>query len=316
MSRWQSIKRYCLSWLGDGFRPHPVGAFEWLWMRVFFAPIVLWAIWDFHPYVHDTQTHPNGVALIVPLTWISQEWVRPLFIGLAIPATLLYLLGIRLPLALGVLCFVNILPRTLANSQGHINHSHQIISVALLTQFVVAVWWWWRERKGKTSPTENPPGISFASWQIYYTQGIIAGTYVVAGLSKFLNSKGMWFWNAPYISFDLVKSQRQQYYKELADISMLTTAPAAQWVMENPMLARVGFAGAFFLELFAIVAMKNRTWAFWTGIALIALHRGILAVMNLHFYNNELLLVIFFLNIPFWLWWLGQKVRGRPTELS
>jgi hypothetical protein len=315
MSTWDAVKKRSRTWLGEGFRPHPVAEFEWLWMRLLFAPIVLWEIWDFHPYVHDTQTHPSGVAHLFDLTWISQEWVRPTFIALAIPAILLYLGGIRLALALGVLCLINILPRTLANSQGHINHSHQIVSVALLTQFVVAVWWRWRQRKGKTGQTEDSTGISFASWQIYYTQGIITGTYVVAGLSKLLNSKGMWFWNAPYISFDLVKSQRQQYYKELEDLSMLTTAPAAQWVMENPMLARIGFAGAFFLELFAIVAMKNRTWAFWTGIALIALHRGILEVMNLHFYNNELLLLIFFLNFPFWFWWLGQKIRGRTTEL-
>ena len=316
MSRWGSIKKSSMAWLGDGFRPHPVGGFEWLWMRWLFAPIVLWAIWDYHPYVYDTQTHPNGVALLVPLTWISQEWVRPLFFAVAVPAIVLYLLNIGMPIALGVLCLVNILPRTLANSQGHINHSHQIVSVALLTQFVVAVWWWWCQRKGKTESSESSPGIGIASWQIYYTKGILTGTYVVAGASKLLNSKGMWFWNAPYISFDLVKSQRQEYYKLLEDASKLTTAPAALWVMENPMLARLGFAAAFFLELFAIVAMKNRVWALWTGLALIALHRGILAVMNLHFYNNELLLLIFFLNFPFWFWWLGQRVRGRPAELS
>jgi hypothetical protein len=309
----EAIKQRSLAWLGDGFRPHPVAQFEWLWMRILFAPIVLWAIWDYHPYVFTEQSHPEGIARIFPLTWISQEWVRPLFFAVAVPAIVLYLLGIGLPIALGVLCLVNILPRTLANSQGHVNHSHQIVSVVLLTQFVVAVWWWWRQHRSTKSSSSN---VSFESWQLYYTQGIITGTYVVAGLSKLLNSKGMWFWNAPYISFDLVKSQRQEYYKLLEDASKLTTAPAAEWVMENPMFARVGFAGAFFLELFAIVAMKNRRWAFWTGLALIALHRGILAVMNLHFYNNELLLLIFFLNIPFWFWWIGKKCSGQPAQLS
>ena len=309
-----AIKKRAAKWLAQGFVPVPVGQIEWLWMRLLFAPMIIWAIWDYHPYVHSVQTHPVGLAIVFDLTWLHEPWVRPLFVALAVPAVILYLLGMGMPVALGVLALVNILPRTLANSQGHINHSHQIVSVVILTQFAVAVWWWWRQRRHPEKITARP-GLSAASYYVYFSQGIIAGTYMVAALSKFLNSKGMWVWNAPYISFDLVKSQRQEYYKLLEDPALLHTARAAEWVVENPMLARVAFGGSFLLEALAIVALKNRSWAFWTGIALIALHRGILAVMNLHFYNNELLLLIFYLNLPFWCWWAWQKARGRAVTL-
>lgn len=299
------------AWLAVGFRPIPVGKTEWFLMRLFFAPVALHDFWDFHPFAYEKQPIPVGVAKVFDLTWLHEPWAYPAFVVLAILGLISYVAGRGLIVSLPLLTILHTLMRTYENSQGSIHHSHHMITLVLLAQAVVVVSFKIKEwRAGKA--IEFSHGLSLRSFLLYYTQATVAATYVIAGLSKALNSKLLWVWNSPYIAFDFVKAQRQKYYKML-EPEYAGQTEAAEWVLAHPMLARVGFGGAFFLELLALVALKNRPWAFWTGLALIALHRGIFLIMHLRFYNSELVLLIFFLNLPYWIW---RFTAGREKSLS
>ncbi len=323
MSQAPGWKARAAQWFREGFVPVPAYRWEWFFMRLFFAVVVVREFLKDHPYQDTDQKGPNGIAQFFDLTWLhagwdfetrlGNGWFFHAFLAIAVVCMLCYVAGKGLPVVLPIVALLHTLIRTYANSQGGIGHSHQIVTLGLLAQVGVA-WWVWGWQRWHKKPYPFRPGIDIRGYYIYYTQAVVAATYVVAGLSKLFNSMGLWVWNAPYLSYDLVKSQRQEYY-ELLNPAYAGNPFYAFWVVEHPMLSRMMAGGAFFLELFALLALKNRPWALAIGLGMIVLHRSIYAVMHLEFANNEALLAIFLVNVPYWLWWTWQKVVARRKEL-
>lgn len=301
------------AWFREGFRPTPVGKWEWFLMRLAFAAVALWDFWDFHPFAYPEQPVPVGVAKLFDLTWLHQDWVFPAVKVIAIVGLLSYVSGFGLAISLPILTITHVLMRTYENSQGSIHHSHQIVTLVLMVQAVVVLWERWATWKGR-NPFPRNDGLTLRSYLLYHTQAFVMATYVIAALSKALNSKLMWVWNSPYLAMDLVKSHRVSYYRTL-DPELAGDPEMAQWVFNHPWISRIGFGGAFFLELFALLALKNRAWAFWIGLATIALHRSINAIMHINFQRNELVILIFLINLPFWNAWMTRKLDGQlPTR--
>ncbi|MEM0895620.1 MAG: hypothetical protein AAGJ79_01950 [Verrucomicrobiota bacterium] len=272
-----------------------------------FSALILWDLSAPGPYVFSSQPSPQGVAKIFDLTWLNQPWAHQFVLYSAGIACLFYIWGQRIALlaSLPVLFALATIVRTYENSQGFTDHSHQLIALTLLSQTIV-MWTLFLKRHHLDIRDRTME----YGWLLYYSQGTIAATYVVAAMSKIMRSTGMWVFNSPYLALDLVKSKRQNYYKYLDD-ELATDPEKAVWVFENPNLARVLFGGAFFLELFALFALRNRPWALAIGIGLIAMHRGIRWMMGLNFLTAELIVAIFLLNIPFWIAWILS--RGRKT---
>jgi len=302
-------KTWLFEWLKVGFVPEVVTGWEWFLMRVFFSGLVIRHLFDADPFRYDSQPSPNGIAHLVDLSWMGEDWVHPTFKVLTIVCVVLFVIGRGCFVALPLLALMSTLAGTIENSQGAIKHSHNLITLVLITQGIVAVWPWVHRLRYR-EVWRLPEKLTMGSYYLYYTQAMVAGSYVIAALSKFLNSKGLWVWNSPYIALDLVKSQRQAYYRYLDDPSLVESAWAAVWVANHPWFSRMIFGGSFFLEAFALIALKNRPWAFWIGVSLIALHRGIFYLMHLHFGYSELILLIFLCNIPYWMWRLGRRIGG------
>jgi len=302
-------KTWLFDWLKVGFVPGQVLNWEWLLMRIFFSGVLIRHLFDADPFRYSSQPSPNGIANLIDLTWMAEDWAHPAFKVLTIFCVVLYVFGRGYVIALPLLALMSTLAGTIENSQGAFKHSHNLITLVLIIQAIVAAWpWVHRYRQGKA--LSFPGKLSMASYYLYYTQAMVAGAYVIAALSKFLNSKGLWVWNSPYIALDLVKSQRQAYYRYIDDPSLVESALAAEWVVNHPWFSRVGFGGAFFLEALALIALKNRPWAFFIGLSLIAMHRSIFYLMHLHFGYSELILLIFFCNIPYWMWRFGSRSKG------
>ena len=280
-------------------------------MRLFFAPLIVEDIAREHYFQYDTLPKPNGIAKVFDITWLSEPWVYPGILWVLGALLGLYVLNWGLHVVLPLITTISVLVHTLGNSQGAIHHSHQIIALVLLAQTLVLYGFTIRKWVKKT-PFDFPNGLTLRSYLLYYSQGAILGTYVVAALSKFLNSKGMWVWNSPYIALDLVKSKRQYYYKKL-DSEFAGVPELAEWVAANPMISRFFLGGAFFLEALCLIALRSRPWAFFVGLSLIALHKGIFYTMNLKFFYNEMLLLIFLVNLPYWFTWAGKKLGKKET---
>ena len=70
------------------------------------------------------------------------------------------------------------------------------------------------------------------------------------------------------------------------------------------------------IELFAFLALYNRTAALIVGFAMLALHWGIEITMGLDFKNNSAMIWIFLINVPFWILWLSGKIAKRDGALD
>ncbi len=307
------VRRWFARWRRGRFVPLPVSRPEWFIMRLLFAAVVFHSFLDWKPFTYDSQPRPTGIAKLLPLTFLNHEAAFAISKTIAGVFLAIYLTGFRTALlvSLPVLTLGSTLVRSFANSQGFTHHGYQIVTLTLLAQtavvWYVSIWEWRRGERWRFAP-----GVTLSSYLAYYSQGVILATYVIAALTKIIKSKGLWVANARYICIELVKSNRTMYYKSL-DPELAGTPAVAVWLLKHPLLATVFFGAGFLLELCALAGLRDRGWAFLTGVALIVMHRVIMLTMGLTFHYNEALLAIFLLNVPFWLIWLGTRGR-RPHQ--
>lgn len=294
---------------------------NWIWQRAFPLPkvgqleaflaraMLAYAVFYFFPIFTPptVQPVPVGLAHWFDLTWLGHtsnlQLYRQIFIGVLI----VYVSGVGLPMVLPVLAVMHILPFTLINSQGFTNHSHHILSVVLLAQALVAVCF---PRGAWLQPLTVMNG-----WLLAASQAGIATAYFISVCSKLWASGGMWLFHSHYIALDLVKTMRQNYYSAL-DPRYATDPPSVVWMLENPMLTAVIFDMGFFIEALILTSVGTRRLAFVFGVATIMMHRGINALMGLEFYQNESMLLAYFVNVPFliaMLWAWGER-KGRELR--
>jgi hypothetical protein len=305
-SRWHEF------WAAKHWRPQPVGGVEWFWLRFFFAVVVAWSFLDERPFQLAGQSQPNGIAHLISLTFLHAPHARTVvwsLVGLLLAG---YVAGPWLGrwvlvTSLAGLTLLSTLVRTYMNSQGYINHAHQVVTLTLLAQTVtVAIILWWEQRKRRSLPA----GLSLASHVLYYSQAVLAGTYLISAITKLINSRGLWVWNTVFLPLELVKSRRERYFSNLDD-AFTGDSPHVSWMLAHPWWCRVLFGSGFFLELFALLALRGRPWALALGLALIGMHISIEYLMTLRFHFNVWLLVIFFVNPAGWMTWWWRHRNSR-----
>ena len=299
-------------WAPRHWQPQPVGEFEWFCLRVFFATVVAWSFLDERPFQLTGQPDPNGIAHLVSLTFLNAPHAKTIVWSLVGLFLVAYVVGAWLGrwvllVSLAGLTVLSTLVRTYANSQGYINHAHQVVTLTLLAQSLTVAWVLWAGRR-KGRPLEAP--LSLASLVLYYSQGVMAGTYVISAITKLINSRGLWVWNTIYLPLELVKSRREQFFTHL-DPAYAGDSPHVSWMLAHPWTCRVLFGSGFFLELVALLALRGRPWALGLGLGLIAMHLSIEYLMTLRFHFNLWLLAIFFVNPAGWIvcWWSQRNSR-------
>ncbi|MGI8605464.1 MAG: hypothetical protein ACR2OZ_21020 [Verrucomicrobiales bacterium] len=288
------------------------------------------------------QPHPNGIAHFVDLTFLSDPGIaRPIYYGFY-AALALYVLGIGLPMATTYLFLALLVHGTFHNSQGSVHHHLQVLTLVLGVQCLAA----WRgllsqfsERfiggyGGSRYETEDgdvegdearrrlPPWccefLRSSDWTMAkmtdWTRQAIVAAYVVSALSKIWMTKGLWIWKVPRLGVQLRKSADQDYYDTL---SHSTTAHEwlPEWCLTHPWAARMVFGPSLLIELFFFLALRNRRIAGVYAAVLIGFHQSVSLLMSLDFRYNVQLLLIYFVNIPFWLWSAGRWLRMRPDPI-
>jgi hypothetical protein len=296
----------------SGFTQAPhVSALEAFFSRVLLSMLVAWDLQRFDQM--SRQENPVGLARFFDLTWLSHPEVYPLYRNIVYGLLILFIAGIGLPFVLPLIALGHTLVWTLYNSQGSTHHGHQIISMLLVVQAGVVIYYQLKKQRCLLQPTAELNG-----WLLWHSIALICGTYVVSVITKMDNSNGMWFWNSNHIAMDMLKTQRQNYLNDLSP-EFAGDPPLALWLIEHKWIARAMFSSGVLLELFCFFALGHRLLAFIIGLSLIAMHRSISHLMNLEFLNNELLALIFFVNIPFliaWpLEWVWRKMRDRKASL-
>jgi len=262
----------------------------------------------------SAQPKPHGLAkplekLGIDLAFLGQPGPAGVVYGGFLVATVLYALGIALPLALGWMFFSLLLHGTFHNSQGSIHHHLQLITCVVGVQWIASMIGacgrgGLRNWLSLDATAEN----RLVNW----TQQAIAAAYVVSALSKLVISKGQWIWDTPRFGIQLAKAVDQDYYDHLRP-GTETPAWLPDWLLDHPWLARLIFGPAMPLEFFAFLALRNRSLGALYALALIVFHLTVSSLMSLDFRYNVQMMIVYLVNVPFWLWWWS---RGRRSAAA
>jgi hypothetical protein len=257
------------------------------------------------------QPHPHGLALGlekvgIRLTFLADERIGKLVHGCFLGALGAYVLGLAMPVALGVLFGVLLVHGTFLNSQGSIHHHLQLLTCVTGAQWVASVLALRRGRARSWLRLDAAAENRLANW----TQQVIAAGYVVSALSKLWMSKGAWMWEVPRFGIQLAKAVDQDYYDSLSH-STEAHVWLPDWLLDHPWLARLIFAPALPLEFCAFLLLRNRALGSLYALALIGFHCSVSTLMSLDFRYNVQMMIVYFVNVPFWLWW---GLRGRAGQ--
>lgn len=268
--------------------PFDYSKIEMLVMRAAFSVLLFCNIkWETGNYVE--QRNPTGLAHFFDFTWLGKHPPGPFWQGLTIVGLVFYVLG-WMP-ALGLLpgAAFALMIGTLITSTA-MQHSWHLVTLVALAQFLIYAW-------PKSSREYIRPSLAVHRLAVYAVTVVIAGAYVVCGIVKLVNSNFQWIQKAPYLSVQVMKSNWASYYDTLEPVKPWLTK-ATQAMVDYPNVARLFFGTGLLIELAAFVILINRKWAFYGGLAIIALHLSISKVMDLHFEYHMLVVLVFLVNIP------------------
>lgn len=280
---------------------------EMLLMRAALA-VLVWheTDWVLKEAYQGAPPNPEGLAHLPGAAFFAQPAVGAVMMWASLAGLLLFVLG-RLPVVtLLPALFANVMIGSIRNSQGAINHSGQLLSMVLLTAWLVYLWAAIRARP----PQLHDPHITTSSggrwnpahgWHllsVHWIKVTITAAYVVSALQKWLDSDFQWIWRTPWLAVQIIKNNRAEYFSKLQLEESWLTTRLPQLILDHPNLARVVFGSGLLLETFAFVALLGRRWSFATGLALIGLHLSISVVMNLDFEVHIWLIAIFLVNLP------------------
>jgi hypothetical protein len=295
------------------WRPLPAPGPEGLIARLGFATLALTMMWGLK-FQFDSQDVPTGLAHFVDLTFLSKPgvmtWVTGVFAVLCVP----YVFGWGLTVVLPLLTLIHCGVFAFFNSQGYKSHGNQIISLILLAQACVVIFFA-AHRMIKKRPFPLRAGRTRDSYLIYYSQVVIAGVYMTSVVSKLDVSNFRWIQNLPNMSVQLVKTHRQEFYSNPATSKVARDAevPTARWMLDHPNQTRLLLGAGLLLEAVCFLVLANRGWALVIGLSLTAMHLIIAWLMRLYFDFNVYASLIFLINLPFWIVWLGRRWQARPN---
>ncbi len=317
-------------------------AFEWWIMRAVLAYFAVQATPAGLPYV--TQPNPVGFAKFFDLTWLGDPatpgWMHPV---LLLAAGLLAL-GWAPLLGSLTLLVLHTAVGTYANSQGGGGGSHHttnLIGLMLLGQVLACLYrdvkavrrqgwrgplavrledWGWMKhllrhpsagfRRGSDSLAAAAQ--TFRSLQIWVILQMMAMGYVVSGVSKLWRSEGAWLAEVRRLPLQFEKNRFNAFHDSLVMPPQTNADAMADWVGRHPNLAGALFGVGLFLELFAFLGLWNRKTMAVFGLGIITMHVMISDLMNLGFFYNKWTLLIFWVNVPFWL----HAIVNRKSQFA
>lgn len=282
---------------------------EILIMRVGFA----WLMWSMLPasVPFDAQPVPNGLGYLLDLSFLgSADIYAPLRIGFGV-AVIMFAVGLLPLITLGYSSVLLIMVGALENSQGAIGHHLQ------LTCLVAGAMWigYWKRGNRKLIGHWLFPSVTAHSRTVHLAKLMIAVSYVTSACVKLIASGGGWIAQLPDISLQLIKTHANVYYDTLWPQTSWMATELPYWLAEHPWVTRLFFSPGLFVELLAFVALWGRRPAAFIGVGLLTMHYLIGIVMGLRFSAHEWLLLIFLVNIPYWIWRGCLKFRAKKPEV-
>lgn len=268
---------------------------ERILMRLLFALILFDSIpWD--PRFADLP-NPHGLARLVNLGVFLDPGLLGACRILSIVALIAYVAGFLPVVGGGLVLLIATAIGTVGNSQGAIGHSTQLVVMVLLGQWIAHGVSLARTPVGRRLAALLRPDAAAQNLAIHASKLVICAAYLASALSKIIDSDGQWIRDVPYLAVQMTKSNQMEFFNSLEPVAD-QTVQIASMILAHPWAARLLFGAGLGIEFFCLLAMLGRAWAFGVGLALVAMHLSISAIMGIDFDSHIALVIVFFLNLP------------------
>lgn len=266
--------------------------------RLAFAFLIFFTIkWETGALSYVKPGDAVGLAKFIDLTFLAHLAHPHVWMGITAAGLAFYVVGSAPVLGLLPALFFAVGIGTLAASQGAANHSTQLCTMILMGQYLVYTFPFFATQRSDINRWLAPaPAIHRLAFHV--SMVIFVAGYVVCGWVKLQNSDWHWIEKVvPGLALELQKTNWSAYYDTLDPVPPLL-ATTVDLISQHPTLARLFFGTGLLIELFAFLALLGRRWAFFLGLAIIALHLSISRLMQLDFWYHIWAAAIFLLNLP------------------
>lgn len=293
------------------FRPIGRDRGEITLFRVAFALVVFRPFAKFGPWPSD-QPLPTGLARFADLSFLSQPPWYPITYSVLILALLSYAFGKALGVVLPILFAITTAVFTLQNSQSGVAHHLHVIPLALFGQTIG--WWRFQLSNRDLLGYERTHARSAQELMIHDAMQCVIALYVVAGITKLVETGGTWVWQASNGALWIVQRQDEEFYSRVGGDGVVPEVPIAHFLAAHPTIARAMFGGGLLIELLSPLALVNRFSSTAVGFALVAFHLVNGALLSLWFLNNVFVLLVVVANVPWIVGWIAKRARGEPQR--
>ncbi len=302
-------------------------------MRLFFA-LVVYDIYQSYPRQVGSladQPDPVGLARFFDLSFLGNPELLGALQWVLVIALAVYISGKFLWAALPLITLLVILPGTLALSQGAATHHRQVVALVLLVQTAIVLYRVATERKRapeNTADSDAHHALTHQRELAHGTRQTIAATYLVTAITKMIDSGGSWVRDAKYFPLQLEKTRMSEYYNKLEETASgageglfsildMPFAVLSQKIekvfLASPDTCRFFMGCGLLLEFLAPLALLGRAWGTVIGLVLISFHLTISRVMSLNFEHLMLMLLIFFVNVPYLLAAVASRIKAKNS---
>lgn len=285
------------------WQPANYATFEIFLMKLGFA-YVLYGVFSSN-IVFSSQPRPVGIARVVNLTYFSQPQVNTMMVAAGYLSLLLYLTNIGTLAVLPVLFAVLFILEVMRSSQGAATHSKHVLGLALLAQ-VILYWAFFLFPDGWWAKMGNSDQVA-----LFVTQQAVVALYFTSAITKLRRSGFSWIKNAPYIKLDIIKSSEQKYYDALDNSWLEKQKILSKGIFRYPNIIRLVLASGLLIELLSPLFLINRITLLIGGLLLLLFHNLVGSQMGIHFKKLQWMVLIFFINPPYWMMVLLNTFSGK-----
>ena len=317
--------------IGSAFKPVEYAGWEMLIMRAAFAVAIWYAFAKIQTFTEAPS--PVGIAQWIDVSIFHDGDFRELSKWIVAACMLSYVFGVFPSVTLSIAAFLFVGAATLNTSQGKIHHHLQAGGGVLC---ILAIWHVIASIIHRFKP-HHLTRLRTYQLSVFFVLQAVAAAYVVSAVTKLDKSGLGWFTDAKYAPAAIRKTEDAAYFSTLEvrkpaalQEDGASSEPAndtvedqaadffpravQKFLLDNPWAAGWVLGPGLILELFAFLALLGRRWALAVGLLIISFHFMVGHVMNLHFELNNHLLIIFFVNIPYWVLAFGRWITGMKKE--
>lgn len=267
---------------------------EWISIKLCLAFVGIMGLYNMIKESHEIIA-PVGICKIYSFDILFTPNGKIVINAILIIAMLFYILEKKMVWSTLVLSIISIIVISYHESNGIFNRA-TVMSGIWIAQFIAYLRFHYSSK------------FDIAKYRIQYPIQIIAAIYTLAGISKIEASGVFWFWNSELFSLQIFKN----FFCSFADSGNLLFLQKANdfvaFFQNYSILGKSLLGISLFLELFCVIALKNKKLQILWGLGLLSMHLGIAFFMDIGISTVAFPMVIFFLNPFYFVLIVGKKI--------